>query len=133
VGRQAVGALDARLRPRSRDPRRAGHCSLAPGRDAARDRMILATWAAHFRVVLARLRPRHGRTADRRRARRVLHLRRQPAPALPRRRRRRDLERAEQGPLLAPAVRRGRAERRPCAVRGAARTLLRRPSSHTRE
>ena len=48
-------------------------------------------------------------------ARRLLHVRRQPAAPLPGRRRRRDLERAELEPLLAAAVRRrrDRASRRP--------------------
>ena len=65
------------------------------------DRMILSTWDGGLRVVLAV----YGKPDDAPRTepgpRRLLHVRLQPAPPLPRRQRRRDLERAEHQPLLA--------------------------------
>ena len=88
------------------------------------DRMILATWGGGLRVVLAV----YGKADDAPQtgsaARRLLPVRRQPPPTLPRRPRRRDLERAQLEPILASPVRRRRHESRAGGVRSAARPLL---------
>jgi hypothetical protein len=140
VGRQAAGAEDALLRARARDPRRPRHGSVASRRDAARDRRPHPRRHDDPRDLgralpgrPRRVRPGGRRAADRRRARHVLHLRLQPAPPLPGRRRRGDLERAEHGPVLAAAIRRERRERRAGALRRAAHALLRRPARRARQ